>query len=70
MREDGDSNLPPMTAQDYSEINDWPGYFRAVMGKGPRGTLVSALDGFVREGVADGLAVDSPLGPGRTGPSA
>jgi len=64
MQED-ESTLPPMTAQDYSEINDWPGYFAAVIGKGPRGTLVSALDGFAREGLADGLAVDLAAGEGR-----
>jgi hypothetical protein len=42
--------LPPMTAQDYSEVPDWPGYFRTVLGKDPRETLIKALDAFEREG--------------------
>ena len=32
----GEANLPPMRAQDYSEVEDWPGYFGAVLGKGTR----------------------------------
>ena len=27
-------DLPPMGAQDFSEIEDWPGYFDAVLRKG------------------------------------
>ena len=54
-----------MTAQDYSAANDWPGYFGAVLGKGPRETLVSALDRFSAEGVRDGFAVDLAAGEGR-----
>jgi hypothetical protein len=28
-----ESGLPPMRAQDYSEMEDWPGYFEAVLGR-------------------------------------
>ena len=45
-----DPDLPPMRAQDYSEVEDWPGYFEAVLGKGARETLVAALDSFAPEG--------------------
>ena len=38
-----ESGFPPMRAQDYSEMEDWPGYFGAVLGKEPRETLVRAL---------------------------
>ncbi|MBI1372354.1 MAG: methyltransferase domain-containing protein [Phycisphaera sp.] len=54
-----------MRAQDYSEVEDWPGYFGAVLGKEPRETLLVALDAFGREGVAEGLAVDVAAGEGR-----
>ena len=54
-----------MKAQDYSEVQDWPGYFEAVLGKEPRETLVAALDSFAREGFAGGLAVDLAAGEGR-----
>ena len=57
--------LPPMRAQDYSEIEDWPGYFGVVLGKPPRETLVAALDSFAREGFDGGLAVDLAAGEGR-----
>ena len=60
-----DSGLPPMRAQDYSELEDWPGYFGAVLGKEPRETLVAALDSFAHEGFAGGLAVDIAAGEGR-----
>ena len=49
-----ESELPPMRAQDYSEMEDWPGYFGAVLGKEPRETLVAALDSFTHEGFAGG----------------
>ena len=58
-------SLPPMTAQDYSEVQDWPGYFGAVLGKPPRDTLLGALDAFGREGFCGGLAVDIGAGEGR-----
>jgi tellurite methyltransferase len=60
-----ESELPPMRAQDYSEMEDWPGYFGAVLGKEPRDTLVRALDLFTDEGFAGGLAVDIAAGEGR-----
>ena len=60
-----ESELPPMRAQDYSEIEDWPGYFGAVLGGEPRETLVQALDLFTAEGFAGGLAVDIAAGEGR-----
>ena len=58
-------NLPPMMAQDYSEVQDWPGYFAAVLGKGARDTLVAALDSFAQEQFTGGLAVDLGAGEGR-----
>ena len=54
-----------MRSQDYSELEDWPGYFRSVEGKGPRETLVFALDRFAQESVTEGLAVDIAAGEGR-----
>lgn len=54
-----------MRAQDYAAVRDWPGYFSAVAGKGARETLIAALDAFVREGFAGGLAVDLGAGEGR-----
>ena len=59
------SALPAMRPQDYSEANDWPGYFGAVLGKGARETLVAALDSFSHEGCAAGFAVDVAAGEGR-----
>lgn len=58
-------NLPPMGAQDFSEIEDWSGYFDAVLGKGARDTLVAALDSFEEEGFTNGFAVDLAAGEGR-----
>jgi hypothetical protein len=58
-------NVPAMRAQDYSEVQDWPGYFGAVLGKPPRETLVAALDAFARESFAGGLAIDLAAGEGR-----
>jgi len=52
-------------AKDFSEEEDWPGYFGAVTGKGPRETLVFALDQFAAEGKTEGLAVDIAAGEGR-----
>jgi len=60
-----EQNLPPMRAQDHSEVEDWPGYFAAVLGKGARETLIAALDSFAREGFTGGLAVDVAAGEGR-----
>ena len=58
-------DLPPMRAQDYSEMLDWPGYFGAVLGKGARETLIAALDLFARERFTSGFAVDLAAGEGR-----
>jgi hypothetical protein len=60
-----ESGLPSMRAQDYSEMEDWPGHFESVLGKEPRETLVRALDLFTDEGFAGGLAVDIAAGEGR-----
>lgn len=65
MPEQDPPNTPPMSAQDYSEAQDWPGYFGAVLGKGARATLVAALDSFAQEGLAEGFAVDIAAGEGR-----
>lgn len=54
-----------MRAQDYAEVENWPGYFGAVLGKPPRDTLLAALASFDREGFASGLAVDIAAGEGR-----
>jgi tellurite methyltransferase len=54
-----------MRSQDYSEVEDWPGYFASVLGKGARETLVAALDSFTKEGLAEGLGVDIAAGEGR-----
>lgn len=56
---------PPMRAQDYAAVRDWPGYFAAVAGKPARETLIAALDAFAREGFAPGMAVDLGAGEGR-----
>lgn len=58
-------NLPPMSAQDFSEIEDWSGYFNAVLGKGARDTLIAALDSFELEGFNNGFAIDLAAGEGR-----
>lgn len=51
-------------AQDYAAVRDWPGYFKAVLGKPPRETLVKALELFEREG-PPGFAIDLACGEGR-----
>ncbi|MCA9284631.1 MAG: class I SAM-dependent methyltransferase [Phycisphaerales bacterium] len=60
-----DNDLPPMKAQDYSEVEDWPGYFTAVLGKEARETLLAALDLFAQEGRIGGFAIDLAAGEGR-----
>ena len=40
---------PPKLAQDYSEVQDWPGYFGAVLGKPARDTLLAAIEMFREE---------------------
>ena len=57
--------MPGMGAQDYSELEDWSGYFTSVLGKPPRETLLKALDFFAEDGVVNGLAVDVAAGEGR-----
>ncbi len=54
-------------AEFYAARRDWPGYFSAVAGKGPRETLIFALDAFEREGLSetDRFAVDLGCGEGR-----
>ncbi len=61
-------------AQHYAEKRDWPGYFKVVLGKPPRETLLSALDRFDREREIDAvrsaqtdapLAIDLGCGEGR-----
>ena len=54
-----------MRPQDYSELEDWPGYFGAVLGKGARETMVAALDSFAKEGFSAGFAFDLAAGEGR-----
>jgi len=56
---------PPKRAQDYAAVRDWPGYFKEVLGKPARETLVAALESFEREGRSPGLAVDLGAGEGR-----
>lgn len=68
MREPDQPNepdVPPMRSQDYSEVEDWPGYFASVLGKGARETLIAALDLFAQEGFTAGLGVDLAAGEGR-----
>jgi SAM-dependent methyltransferase len=54
-----------MRSQDYSEMEDWPGYFASVLGKGARETLTAALDSFSADGFNEGLGVDVAAGEGR-----
>ncbi|MBC7834870.1 MAG: class I SAM-dependent methyltransferase [Phycisphaerales bacterium] len=58
---------PPGTkrAQEYAAAGDWPGYFSVMDGKPARETLLAALAGFEREGVAPGLSLDLGCGEGR-----
>jgi tellurite methyltransferase len=60
-----EADVPPMRSQDYSEAEDWPGYFASVLGKGPRETLTAALDSFAGEGFDEGIGVDIAAGEGR-----
>jgi hypothetical protein len=61
-------DLPPMRAQDFSEVQDWPGYFGPVLGKGARETLIAALESFAQEGFTGGLLV--PVASGARGVAA
>jgi Methyltransferase domain len=60
-----DKSIPPMRAQDYSAVQDWPGYFAAVLGKPARETLLVALELFEKEEFSKGFAVDVAAGEGR-----
>jgi tellurite methyltransferase len=60
----GGEGPPALRPQDFSAVNDWPGYFGAVLGKPPRDTLLAALAAFEHEGVT-GFAVDLAAGEGR-----
>lgn len=52
-------------AMDYAAKRDWPGYFRTMLGKPPRETLVRALEIFDRQPAPGRLAVDLGCGEGR-----
>ncbi len=60
------STLPPK-AHECAATRDWPGYFRAVEGKGPRETLLKALELFDKENGPESarFAVDLGCGSGR-----
>ncbi|MBC7771427.1 MAG: class I SAM-dependent methyltransferase [Pyrinomonadaceae bacterium] len=56
-------------AQDFAADNDWDGYFKAVLGKPPRDTLLKALEHFDADPPSTPhttrLAVDLACGEGR-----
>lgn len=52
-------------AMDFAARRDWPGYFRAMLGKPPRETLVRALEVLDREPESERFAVDLACGEGR-----
>jgi SAM-dependent methyltransferase len=61
---------PPRPAHFFAQQRDWPGYFNAVAGKGPRETLIHALDHHAKHAAplnpADlPLAIDLAAGEGR-----
>lgn len=60
---------PAKKAADFAAEGDWSGYFKAVLGKPPRDTLVYALDRFDREPLPSPgrarFAVDLGCGEGR-----
>lgn len=57
----------PKKAQDYAFEGNWDGYFAEVRGKGPRETLLFALERFAKEPPTGSprLAVDLACGQGR-----
>jgi hypothetical protein len=63
--QESEQGVPPMRSQDYSEVEDWPGYFASVLGKGARETLIAALELFSDEGFSEGFGVDIAAGEGR-----
>lgn len=48
------------SAQHFSQTRDWPGYFRAVIGKPPRDTLLGALQRFDAERLVDAEVAERP----------
>ncbi len=52
-----------MKAMDFAATSDWPGYFKSVLGKPARETLVKAAEMY--ETGAEGFAVDLAAGEGR-----
>ncbi|MBM4108969.1 MAG: class I SAM-dependent methyltransferase [Phycisphaerae bacterium] len=50
---------------DFAARRDWPGYFRTMLGKPPRETLVRALEIPDRRPAGERLAVDLACGEGR-----
>ncbi len=50
---------------DFAARRDWPGYFRAMLGKPPRETLLKALELLQHQPVPDPFAVDLACGEGR-----
>lgn len=56
-----------LKAHEYAEKRDWPKYFQAVAGKGPRDTLLKALELFDKEPSPQDqrFAVDLGCGSGR-----
>lgn len=62
-----DPTPPLKSAQDYAAVRDWPGYFRAVLGKPPRETLIKAIEAFNQAPppAAPRLAIDLGCGEGR-----
>jgi len=61
------SGEAPLKAHEYAQRRDWPRYYTAVAGKGPRDTLLKALELFEKEPApgAPRLAVDLGCGSGR-----
>jgi tellurite methyltransferase len=59
------SPSPIRKAQDYAAVRDWPGYYRAVAGKGARETLLKALALFDAEPATERKAMDIGCGSGR-----
>ncbi|MBL8762289.1 MAG: class I SAM-dependent methyltransferase [Phycisphaerae bacterium] len=58
---------PAPKAHEYAHERDWPGYYRAVAGKGARETLLKALELFERDAPSDlpRFAIDLGCGSGR-----
>lgn len=58
---------PLLKAHEYAQERDWPKYYQAVAGKGPRDTLLKALEFFDKEPPPPSprLAIDLGCGSGR-----